>query len=269
MTALATGLAVFACAAAAISVLTRRFLHPAAHRAWAAWALIVATLLISAAAIFLAKTGGRDSSTEWQAALLLAVFALFTVALTIACIGTAPARPFWSQPPCPRVIRGWLSRVGTQLPPVGSRRSLARALASWVLLPFCLVAVAQWLAGQAAPDALRQEQVVTGVLFRGALATLTEEWWFRWLPVFFFARFLSDGRALFPVVTLLWVALHPLDRLLFGGSAEAVLWALPGWCLSAVFYYRVWRGPFFWTAFPVHFGTNVGVIFVSNCLGVL
>ena len=268
MTALAVGLILFAAWVAAVSVLTARLREPGARGHRVAEALTVAVLLISVAAAVLSKTGGRESGIEWQAVLLLAVFALFQIALTAVSIRSTPARPLWSGSSYPKFLCIWLSRVAAWLPPVDSCTGLVKALLLWVVLPFALVAAAQWLAGQAAPAGLPQGQLVKEVLYTGALAAVTEEWWFRWLPLFFFARFFSDPRPVFPLFTVLWVVLHPFVRLQAGVPLEDVVWALPGWCLSAIFYYRVWRGPFFWTAFPVHFGTNAGVIFASNYLGV-
>ena len=74
---------------------------------------------------------------------------------------------------------------------------------------------------------------------------------------------------MFPLFTVLWVVLHPFNKLMLGLPLESALWGLPGWCLSAVFYYKTWRGPFFWTGFLVHFATNVGVLCAHNYLGVL
>jgi len=269
VTALALGLAVFACTVAAISALTSASGDRDSRRRWATRALTAAALLVSVATIVLSHTSGRESGIEWQAAFLLAAFALLQIALTAVCIRSAPTRPFWSGLSYPEFLQKRLSRAAAWLRPVDSYGGLVKALAGWVVLPFAFVAVAQWLAGQAAPVSLPQEQLIKEVLVRGALAALTEEWWFRWLPLFFFARFFSDRRLIFPFFTVLWVVLHPYARLMAGVPAEAVLWGLTGWCLSAVFYYKVWRGPFFWTAFIVHFSTNVGVIFVHNYLGVL
>jgi len=266
MTALAVGLAVFALAAAAISVLTRRLLDPASHGLSTVRGFTAAALLGSLAAIALSKTGQRGSAAEWQAVFLLGFFGLLWVLLTLRCISVLPLTIRFNHVRCLQRLRQLLSRVAAWPSTITSPAAFAIALGVWVVLPFSLVGVARWGTGQhPGPLGLPADRLVADILVTGALVALVEEWFFRWPAVFAFR-----GDSLLLALTILWVVLHPVEELLLKGTPPAaVVWALPGWCLSAVFYYKVWRGPLFWTAFLVHSSGNVGVVFASNYLGAL
>jgi len=266
--ALATGLTLFFVLAAALSLLAPPAAATSTRRRLPVLILSCSTLLLSTAAIALSKTGDRASDIEWQLVLLLALFTLLIALVSaaylrqIAVLGQAEVL---ERTDCSHLSA---SRVGRVLSPVRTVAGFLRTWMFWAILPFVIVAVTKWLIGQPEPASLSTDQIATEALRLGALAAIVEEWFFRWLPLFFVPLFLGRRRGLFAVATVLWVVAHPFARLQTGVPIDEVGWGLLGWSCSAIFYYKVWRGPFFWTAFPVHLGTNVAIILANNAYGV-
>jgi len=268
MTALAVGFAVFALAAAAISVLTRRLRDPAAHGLRTVQTVTAAAVLVSASALAVAYTGGRVASPPWAQVSGIGYCGVITVGSAalfawfwFGHIGEQGRRLVASSDPTHLTAR-WLA-------PVESVHGLIKPFALYVLLPFVLVQLGRWAIGDGGQPTLPAEVSATRLLNEAVLAPLWEEWGFRWLPLFFAVPLFGckPSKAL-AIATLLWIPLHPLLWLLAAKSAPSIFLGLLGLCASSVFYYRVWRGPYFWTAFLVHSSWNVGVIFASNYIGV-
>lgn len=266
MTALAVGLAVFALAVAAISVLTRRLRDPASQGLRTVRGLTAAAVLVSGSALAVAYTGGRVASPPWVQVQNIGILGVITVgtAALVAWLwfgqyGEQGRRLVASSDPTHLIAR-WLA-------PVESVHGLVKAFALNVLLPFVLVQLGRWAIGDGGQPTLPAEVLATKLLNEAARAPLWEEGVFRWLPVFGFGLGWQPRRTLF-VLTLAWILFHLIRWLIEGTSAPSIVLVLLGLCVSSVFYYRVWRGPYFWTAFLVHSGWNAGVIFVSNYLRV-
>jgi hypothetical protein len=206
---------------------------------------------------------GLLSSSVWSST---APIALFTSIVFLALF------PFLSRPnPLDRLkypgrrlrtlelpnIRG--SRL---LDPIESPLCVLYMFLLLILLPYLLRGLILIMSGQRISPEHTLQSLLTIISFSVILAPLVEEFFFRWIPLNFY------GPLGLVVGTILWSLIHPIDRIATGITFEQLLPTIPVWLVQIVFYVKLWRGRYYWTAFFIHSITNLGIILAGNFLGV-
>jgi hypothetical protein len=117
------------------------------------------------------------------------------------------------------------------------------------------------LLGKQAPSTF--ESLLPLIAKSAIYAPLVEETVYKWMPYLLFGeKGLAGG-------IFLWFSAHIVERLLEGVAVwNIILTALTAWLPSSLFYFNLWRGGYFWTAYLIHSGYNILVTFCGGILGI-
>jgi len=159
--------------------------------------------------------------------------------------------------------KGISSKFFTRLfGPVNSIKSAIILFSLIFILPYAVRGAIVFLFGQRIPTSYQAEPFFSLLIFSVLLAPIYEEISLRWFPYNFFGvRGLIIG-------SILWLILHPADRLLMGMNWVQILPSIPFWFLDVFFYIKLWQGKYYWTAFIFHSLTNLIIISASTFLGI-
>ncbi len=148
------------------------------------------------------------------------------------------------------------------LSPVNSIKSVIILFSLIFILPYAVRGAIIFFFGQRIPTSYQAEPVFFLLIFSVLFAPIWEEILLRWfLYNFFGVRGLIIG-------SILWLILHPADRLLMGMNWVQILPSIPFWFLDVFFYIKLWQGKYYWTSFIFHSLTNLIIISTSTFLGI-
>ena len=151
----------------------------------------------------------------------------------------------------------WLAQQ-PWLAPANSVRAVGLTFLVLIVLPYFVVSLATMVTAGPAVRSRDVVPVVSALVSTGAGAPLWEETVFRWITAY------VAGVPGVIFGSLMWALLHPLEKHL---PFLEMLKFGPLWILDAIFYIRIWRGPYYWLSYPVHAVTNISIVVSAYLTG--